>query len=247
MKRWLLVVLPLLVLAFQGPILRGGSVIGPDDRTEVPWGDPLRTSVVELKSQRYSWQCTGWVIGPQSVVTSAHCLWDGNWRGPFFVRSNDWLVAYVLNSDLWVPDEWKLTEDPRFDYGVLTTDRPMDILPIPWAVVNKQPEIGSLMTVGFPADLQGGPYWSTGKACDWPVGFASHQSDTFPGSSGGPILALRIAVGVHGYGTGFSHCDPTCNCGPAITDRVAADLLAQGADDPIVLTIHTYIFPVMFK
>src|SRR5690348_15332238 len=92
------------------------SVIGEDDRTRVTETTAFPYSgVVELEilddDMALAATCTGTRVGPDAVLTAAHCLYrDGAWsRHVRVVPGKDGAaepLGSVLATDWWVPDAY---------------------------------------------------------------------------------------------------------------------------------------------
>ncbi|MGB4594906.1 MAG: trypsin-like serine protease [Anaerolineaceae bacterium] len=120
-----------------GGVISPDAVIGTDDRILVvnlsdylPYSAIVYLEILWDENQPTSW-CTGWLVGPSSVITAAHCIYDATrqpYATPVRVRAfpgmstgsvNPTPYAMCPEFERWVPYEWVVQGQSRYwDYGV---------------------------------------------------------------------------------------------------------------------------------
>ena len=173
----------------------------------------------------WSGRCSGTIIGPNKVLTAAHCVYDTTdkaWMVPGRVapgRSGSldpwgrWDVSYATTYTAW-------TNDGKWDYDIA-------VLTIKSSGSSINNNIGTYMgylgmkqqpcsytesqwsITGYPGDKADGTIWNTRVCDDWSYSCGSrkiyHKCDTFGGMSGSAIRnGSNQVVGVHAYGNGGS-------------------------------------------
>lgn len=189
-------------------------VVGPDSRTQVADTTLFPYSAVahlELYEQNESGElegvaiCSSSFVGPNVLLTAAHCAWDGTeWDG-FIDRI---IVVPGANGDVepfgfaeatnvWIPDAYTTNSDPGspFDYALITIGS-TDI-----EAQTGSFEIGILTTSelqdpgfnpttsGYPGDKPFGTQWISSEAAFDSVDDVGmiHSIDSFQGQSGSPV------------------------------------------------------------
>ncbi|MDI3340743.1 MAG: trypsin-like peptidase domain-containing protein [Sphaerobacter sp.] len=197
------------------------TVFPPDERVRISPTVGFPTSAVVFlglydRFDNFIGFCSGNFIGPDVVLTAAHCLWDtdvGGWIANVrVVPGRDGVVepyGWDLGESFWVPTgwiqsaatadelDWGLVKLPSpalgyatgwFQLGVLTTQSLLD--------PSFQPT-----TVGYPGDKPLGTMWATVKPAFLAVDHSTlyHDLDMYPGQSGSAVFRGRdgVIVGIN--------------------------------------------------
>lgn len=201
-------------------------VVGQDDRVEITETEenPFRMigQILAKSSSGSAWTCSGALIGPRTVLTAAHCLYNydaGGWSvGIQYVPGRrgsndsdapygafDWETAYVLNG--WFDNyEGSYSSVVRWDLGVLILKEPIGDS-LGWLGYANYDDLGMLPIniAGYPGDMPRGTMWLA--TCDvLPENVAAEyflmDCDTYPGSSGSAVYTVDengdgVIVGVN--------------------------------------------------
>lgn len=196
------------------------SVCGRDDRVRIspaaaaPWRWIAQLIITFANGARS--RCTGWFIGPRTVMTAGHCVFsraNGGWARSIEVIPGLDVTNRPFGSQVGTSFRsvvgWTSNSDPNFDYGAI-------ILPnrdlgnrVGWfgfASLNDA-SLQSLLVnnSGYPGDKPFGTQWfNAGRITNVTARKVYYMVDTFGGQSGSPVWRLlngqRHAVGVHAYG-----------------------------------------------
>jgi glutamyl endopeptidase len=182
------------------------TVFGTDDRKEIKSGQQYPWNVhgqIEYTTDQ-DWACSGSVIGPNAVLTAAHCILGSkdqiasSWTfsANRVVSGNDkrygtvgWLRVFY-NTGYWTARDWWL-----WDIAVVILDTDLGkrtgYLGTAWS---ESGYTGSLVTAGYPGDKAWGSLWyiNGGSTCyvtdkDGKDSLLIHQCDIFSGQSGSPM------------------------------------------------------------
>ena len=215
------------------PGVRPRTVLGNDDRVRTP--DPESSYFRRAAFFGFGGvgTCTGWMIGPRTGITAAHCVWDrttGTWLhgGTVWNPGND-----AFNGGPW-SQVWN-----EGDYFPTIATAYIDVGGIEWdlAIINFNNDVGSstgwfgidaapviaskwFLNIGYPGTPPfGGPwgaqYYSfqfengTGNAVVLNPNIIRFSHDITGGHSGGPMLdySASRSIGVvtnNGIGTDFN-------------------------------------------
>lgn len=199
---------------------RPENICGNDDRirilqtTETPWRWICQLIITAANGSQY--RCTGWFIGPHTVMTAGHCVYmhdNGGWAKQIEVipgmnassRPFGSKVSKVFRSVIG----WTKNKDWNYDYGAI-------ILPdntlgnrVGWFgfAVLSDSTLNNLMAnnSGYPGDKPFGTQWfNAGRVTKYTDRKFYYMIDTMGGQSGSPVWRLingqRQAIGVHAYG-----------------------------------------------
>jgi len=211
-------------------------VIGPDDRIKIndttvfPW-----TTVVKIEGQWNGtdfFACTGWMLGPSTVVTAGHCVY--NFLGTKTYAYNVTLTP-ALNTDSpnskpfgschmlrgWVLTPWYNNGDSGYDYGVYDLGCTIGYQTgNPGMKVISGSGNGTFEALpGCPGDKGGTTMWTSGGTVQQSqTRLFFYDNDMTSGQSGAPVWVTPptcnpcvIAVNAQEY------APPTLNSGPRIT------------------------------
>ena len=168
--------------------------------------------------------CTGTFIGPDTVLTAGHCLYDNfTWTANIRVVPAKNGFSEPLGSQFavnwWVPDGWILFENTLFDWGVIkmpdsTLGNAAHWLTVAVATTDtlSRPDFNPAI-IGYPGDKPFGTMWLGFKDSFVLVGVNNlyYDIDTSGGQSGSAIFSSNTGgkpffawvVGVHTTGGSF--------------------------------------------
>ncbi len=232
------------------------TVIHHDDRQRIletdlsPWRRICALNLIAPDGSRAIG--TGWLAGPQTVLTAGHCVHDrdvfGGWASSIDISAGRdgahfpfGTVTAVRFSAL---DRWVDTADPDFDIGCIHLDEPLGER-VGWFAVGSVPpselEHHLANICGYPADLGAGTeqYFHENRILHIGPHRVFYDVDTYGGQSGSPVWiqetanAEPIAVGIHAYGTRGTpfHLGISANSAPRITPAVFEIVRTWIADD----------------
>lgn len=216
----------------EDPAFKAGAeaerkVFGDDDRIQIantkiyPFSAIGYLESKDLKGQYES--CSATLIGPSTVLTAAHCLYNhdaGGWQDEiFFVpglngsTANDapyggyeYQDAYVVQGYIDNYQGFYGSVLP-WDIGIVTLKQPVG-QNLGWLGYANYDNLGDFTAniVGYPGDKPVGTMWrATCNVLSENVGdgYFQYDCDTFPGSSGSAVYAYdegqkaRVVVGVN--------------------------------------------------
>lgn len=207
------------------------TVIGKDDRQQVidttlwPWSTVCS---LLLKWGEKEYIGTGSLIGPDTVMTCGHNLYDkadGGWATEITVmpgRNGESLpFGYLVTDRFFSVDGWVSDADPTCDYGCIKLPksfREASARDPGWigygifsdAEIRKQTE---MRVSGYPADKKQYPgtmWYAEGRISKVTTNKISYKLDTYKGESGSPVWMTwedekPYIVGIHNYGENFSN------------------------------------------
>lgn len=220
----------------------GESIIGGDGRTRVattttyPWR-AVAHLVVSWKNGS-SGGCTGWFIGPRTVVTAGHCVYSsskGGWASSIKVypgrNGSTTPYGYGTSHRLFSVTGWTSSANIQYDYGAIQLKTTLGNT-VGWFGYRWQSSStfsGAYRVTGYPGDKTYGTMWTMQ---DNP-GIRQVQTrrlfyaiDTYPGQSGAPVYhnysttCNPCSVAIHTYGVDSSGY----NSGTRITQSVFNNL-----------------------
>ncbi len=234
------------------------TIIGNDDRikltdtTYFPWATVVK---IQGNFDIYSFDCSGWMLGPSTVATSAHCIYD---YGDTNTYATNVIVTPAMNSDspnsepfgyceankAWIINLWETTGDAQYDYGVyaLRCRVGEQTGNLGYRVISDSQIDGEMVNVtGYPLDKGGTTMWfGLGHVLETPANFLFYDNDTTGGQSGAPTWELIndscqvCVVAIHSGSGGIDH-----NVGVRVTNDVFDFLFAmqQWVYHPVYLPI----------
>lgn len=158
---------------------------------------------------------TGWVIGPRTIITAAHCVYDGGWIQPIHVKpggdNSGFNTVPAVHSDVtraWL--EERGNERQKSDIGVIYVGDPFEapITPLNYAVYSdaqlRRISPGRLSVAGFPANPFGSFLVDRGDLTAFNPPFLHYNAETSDGQSGAPVIHWEdddtpVVIGVHHF------------------------------------------------
>ena len=211
---------------FENMIIETVGVIGTDDRVHIsPTSGIPERYIVHMYTKEpdgSTGTCTGFFIGPYTIVTAAHCLYNpwygetGTWKTEIMVVPaqdgveylGDPIMPYgsitVYSGDYTVYTDW--IDDANWDLDIgwitLPDDSPLG-LQTGFLTFDDytNPEVPKVVyTYGYPGEFSGEMYYDSNIVTllgDGTDGYymISYHLDTTPGQSGSPILKWDSATG----------------------------------------------------
>jgi len=193
------------------------------DTTGVPW-----RSICQLIIKRQNGVTaygTGWIAGPNLLVTAGHCVLDhdnGGWasaisvvpgsNGAFPPPFKTWEASNVDAHPAWVNGA-----DTHFDYGFIILADGTVGHQLGWFGFSVLPDSqvnGLLVNIaGYPRDQNkpaGTMWFNAGRITDADQWFLDYLQETEAGESGAPVFwhgenNQRVVVAVHAYHSGFGN------------------------------------------
>lgn len=204
------------LIEFEGP----ETVCGNDDRVRISPANqyPWRASCQLLITMANGGQsrCTGWFIGPRTVMTAGHCVFShgaGGWARQIEVipgmDGNSRPYGSQVATSFRSVTGWTNNQDPEYDYGAIILPNNNLGNTVGWFgfTVLSTGDLQNLLinNTGYPADKPFGTQWyNAGRITQVTDRRLHYMVDTFGGQSGSVIYRLfngeRHAVGIHGYG-----------------------------------------------
>ena len=196
------------------------SVCGRDDRvrirstSRIPWRLCCQL-IITMRDNRRS-RCTGWFIGPRTVMTAGHCVYSHSARGwarqiqviPGMDASRRPFGSLIGRSFRSVRG-WTRSRKPEYDYGAIILPNNSLGNRVGWfgfASLSKRSLRNLLINnAGYAGDKPFGTLWfNAGRITRVTSRRLYYMVDTAGGHSGSAVWRLqnrkRHAVGVHAYG-----------------------------------------------
>jgi V8-like Glu-specific endopeptidase len=178
------------------------SIIGSDNRVQVTATTtfPYRAIVLITFS---AGRCTGWLVGPDLVVTAGHCVHSGG-------SSGDWYSDYRVYPGrkgssspygsctakrLYSVQGWTVSNNEQYDYGAVKLNCTIGNT-VGWfgAWWQSASLTGLPITVsGYPGDKPLTHWRSTGNVAVTQTRQIFYKNDTAAGQSGAPVFQNRAA------------------------------------------------------
>ena len=226
---------------FEGQPLRGESVIGADGRQQV-----TNTTVYPARAigqieifqnsgpNPGNFICTGWLIDPNTILTSGHCAFEGGFNDPIFSAqffpgrngASDPFGGCNVNA-IFAKSGWRLQGQAKHDWAIMQLDCTIGNT-VGYLGYFSVPGVNQLdgktgRVEGYPGDKPFGTHWkmSGTMASRTDANMIYYPIDTAGGQSGSPIMVANrpscggpCGMGIHSYGISGN---PPLNSGPRIT------------------------------
>ena len=212
------------------------SVIGPDNRTRVKDTSKYPYSaVVQIQSDLGN--CTGWLIGPDTVATAGHCVFDpdekkwASWAKVYPGRDGNRLpFGYAKASRFYSVIGWTRQGNTNYDYGAVKLDQNVGNQ-TGWFGYRWQS--GSLNGTqvnisGYPGDKPQGTQWEHRDRIRETTPYKLlYDNDTYAGQSGSPVYQEQYqncgvcSIAIHTNGV---YGNKKSNRGTRITKEVFDNL-----------------------
>ncbi|MGX9571524.1 trypsin-like serine peptidase [Mesorhizobium sp. f-mel] len=200
------------------------TVFNADERTRIVSTDQYPWKLIcalEIDAMTGTYVGTGWVVGPRTLITAGHCVFDskqmGGWareirvtpgrdreRRPF----GSFVARRFSTLNLW-------TEKQDADYDIAAIHLDADLFPATeafrvGALPDEELQDYLINVSGYPASPGGGTelYWAKNRIRAVTTRRIFYDVDTSGGQSGGPAYvfpdenAHPVVVGIHAYGEG---------------------------------------------
>jgi len=221
------------------------SIIGPDNRFRInpTTSFPARAVVLitfDPPGPGTS-RCTGWLIGPRTVITAGHCLAAAG-SGTFYPRSTYRIYpgrngtsapfGFCTAASLHSVSGWVTSGSELFDYGAIRLNCNIGSTTGWFGWWWQAASLTGLFTrvSGYPGDKPLTQWQSTGSVRVTQTNQIFYQNDTVGGNSGGPVWQNRsstasfcrgvCAMGIHAYGLHGAVPHSTNNHGTRIREAV---------------------------
>ncbi|MEO1257600.1 MAG: serine protease [Bacteroidota bacterium] len=197
------------------------SVCGADGRIRInataryPWR-AICQLIITMANGRRS-RCTGWFIGPRTVMTSGHCVYShsaGGWARQIEVITgmNAGIRPYgsQVSRSFRSVRGWTKSRNSDFDYGCVVLPNKVLGNRVGWfgfaSYSSGKLDHMLVNNSGYAGDKPFGTQWyNAGKITKVTSRKLEYMIDTYGGHSGSPVWRYikgkgRYAVGIHGYG-----------------------------------------------
>ena len=196
------------------------TICGRDDRVRIDptSGIPWRwiCQLIITRADGGQSRCTGWFIGPRTVMTSGHCVFShasGGWARQIEVipSMNGSLRPFgaQVGTSFRSVRGWTRDRDQNYDYGAIILPNNALGNRVGWfgfaSLSNGNLNNLLVNNSGYPGDKPFGTQWfNAGRITKVTDRMLEYMIDTAGGQSGSPIWRYsngrRHAVSVHGYG-----------------------------------------------
>ena len=196
------------------------SVCGSDGRqritqtSRIPWRMICQLIITRADDRRS--RCTGWFIGPRTLMTAGHCVFShsaGGWAKEIEVipgmNASQRPFGSAVGRSFRSVRGWTADRKPEYDYGAIILPNNTLGNRVGWFGFANLSD-GSLRNLlgnnsGYPGDKPFGTQWyNAGRITRVTSRRLFYMFDTAGGQSGSPVWrnkdGKRHAVGIHAYG-----------------------------------------------
>lgn len=172
------------------------------DTVALPYGMIV---MLQIRMPQADITCTGFMIGPHTIATAAHCLYNrqhGGWASSAFVTpgldglnapyATEWATSFEVSPT------WVQTQDLTADYGAITLGSDALGNATGWfdlaMPTNYELATGSYTTAGYGTSTRYGTLWRLPRPqllADYDRAFLAYDWGTSTGESGAPIFEPR--------------------------------------------------------
>jgi glutamyl endopeptidase len=193
------------------------TICGADDRvrispaTALPWR--LNCQLLITMANGGGSRCTGWLIGPRTLMTAGHCVFShsaGGWARQIEVVPGMDAASRPFGSQvsrtLRSVTGWTSSANPEYDYGAIILPNATNLGFFGFASLPDADLRGMIgNNAGYPGDKPFGTQWfNADPISEVTARRLGYMIDTMGGQSGSAVWRLkdgaRHAVGIHGYG-----------------------------------------------
>lgn len=196
------------------------TVCGRDDRVHItqtgaiPWRWICQLIITAANGKKF--RCTGWFIGPHTVMTAGHCVYmhsEGGWAKEIEVipcmNGASRPYGSQIGKSFRSVVGWTKNKDQNYDYGAIILPNNTLGNRVGWFgfAVLPDPTLNNLLAnnAGYPGDKPYGTKWfNAGRITKVTPRKFYYMIDTYGGQSGSPVWRYsngqRHAIGVHAYG-----------------------------------------------
>lgn len=218
------------------------SIIGPDERIRVrdTTQFPFRAAVLIAFA---AGRCSGWLIGPDTVVTSGHCVHSGGPWGGWYDKGSYMIYpgrdgprapfGSCSARRLFSVVGWTEQGRDDFDYGAIKLNCTIGFSTGWFGFFTTNTSLKGLPThiAGYPGDKPLTMWRSRGRVTVSQARRVFYRNDTVGGMSGSAVYHQRkgcgfCAMAVHGYGIYGQPPFSNNNHGTRITAQVFRNLNA---------------------
>jgi glutamyl endopeptidase len=235
-----------------GPLQDGSTqtIIGPDNRTKVADTTNKPARMVALMTLAGNQWCTGFLIGPDTLVTAGHCVYDLNtsafldaskiavYPGYDVTRANPAPYGGCGARLLLSTTGWTMNHSDEYDYGAVKLSCTIGQRTgwFGWWYQSGSLNGTTSRNHAYAGDKVLAQWKSVDSIRLTEARRLYYANDTYGGSSGSPIFTKRNAgasrcggwcvMAVHGYGTYGSYPTSSFNHGVRVTKDVSDTFFA---------------------
>ncbi|KYG30512.1 trypsin-like serine peptidase [Bacillus gaemokensis] len=218
--KYLFICLASILIFTSFSINTSAVVLGNDIRTRITkTTDFPNSAVVHLAGvSNVQYGCTGWMVGPKTVVTAAHCVSEGTTSMTVSPGKNEGSNPYGTAKirQVHISPSYIGPERPADDWAVINIDKDLGNQ-TRWFGYNSGLPNGSITVTGYPGDKSYGQMWTgVGSIVRTANNVAYHNVDTYGGQSGAPMYDYNYQV--YAIHVGYNGTD--LNRGARITQEV---------------------------